>query len=59
MNRVAVRIIGRDGGYLVVPRSDPQRWFAHFDDAWAWSVPYFAGRKPNAPVAQRQSRPES
>lgn len=42
-NPVAVRIRAKDGGYLVTPRDGEPRWFAVFDDAWAWSLPWFGG----------------
>lgn len=43
MSRVAVRILLKDGRYLVQGRSTSV-WCDTFDEAWAASVPYFAGR---------------
>ncbi len=47
MNQVAVRIVKRGGGYLVIPRLDKPKWFADFNEAWEWSVWYFGGRTPS------------
>ena len=42
MSRVAVRIVRRSGRWLVVGRVTSV-WCDSFDEAWAVSVPYFAG----------------
>lgn len=44
MIRVAVRIIKRGGKYHVIGRSTSVVC-STFDEAWAASVPYFAGAK--------------
>lgn len=41
---VAVRIIPKDGGFLVKGRRTSQ-WCATFDEAWVVSVEYWAGRR--------------
>lgn len=43
MSRVAVRIVKRDGVYLVIGRKTTVQCRT-FDEAWRVSVPYFAGR---------------
>lgn len=42
--RVAVRIVKRDGIYHVIGRQTATTCDT-FDEAWAVSIPYFAGRK--------------
>jgi hypothetical protein len=44
MNRVAVRIVRHGGVYLVIGRKTSVKCRT-FAEAWAASVPYFAGRK--------------
>lgn len=43
-NRVAVRILKKDGHFLVVGRKT-QVECATFEEAWEASIPYFAARK--------------
>lgn len=43
MSRVAVRIVPRGGGFLVIGRRTVAAC-ATFDEAWRVSIPYFAGR---------------